>query len=295
MTARQAGVERWAFAPGGPDPIVGEPLVIGDSVFFTRGDTLYELDRSDGRLLWSRVFVRRKGLARIFPRSRRGFESQYGVPLLSRRGRLIVISCHTPDGEFIDVALDVHDHREHDPGANFDPFTVWASDGSRLDLEGVATGHTPVVRVSDPRGQFLWDSRWAIGDGLESSEWISVIGRPAIAGDRVLFGVRDTTLQRGSPVGYRLFALRLSDGDVLWRQQNRSSDLEVLGAGVDDSVFWIVVRQRDGSPVLRFLRAADGAVVSEARFPGLTGGIALAEGVLYGGFGKTFLAVELTL
>ncbi|MGH7857261.1 MAG: PQQ-binding-like beta-propeller repeat protein [Candidatus Binatia bacterium] len=293
---KSAGEERWAFRPGGRDPIVGEPLVIDGSVFFTRGDTLYEVDRETGKLLWSRVFVPRKGLARFLPR--RGslrLESEHGIPLLSRRGALVVVSCRTPDGQFLDLAIDVHHHRDHDPGPDFDPLAVWAPSGMKVDVEDVASGHAPILQATDRSGAPLWDSRWAIGDGFEAAEWISAIGRPVIGREQLIFGICETTLQRGAPVGYRLFALRLADGAPRWRQQNRAGDLEITSLGFDGVSFWIVVRQRDGTPLLRFLDSESGGTRSEARFPGLTGGVAIEDGILYGGFGRSFVAVELTL
>ncbi|MGH7821445.1 MAG: hypothetical protein ACREQ9_16905, partial [Candidatus Binatia bacterium] len=135
---KSAGEERWAVRLGGREPIVGEPLLIGGSAFFTRGDTLYEIGRESGELLWSRVFVPRRGLARFFPRRRSlQLESEHGVPLLSRRGEVLVVSCRTPDGRFLDVGVDVRDRRDHDPGPGFDPFTVQTPAGTRIDVEDV--------------------------------------------------------------------------------------------------------------------------------------------------------------
>ena len=59
-----AGEELWEFRSSGRGAIVGEPLVVGGSVFFTRADVVYQLDRESGRLLWSKPFVPRRGLAR---------------------------------------------------------------------------------------------------------------------------------------------------------------------------------------------------------------------------------------
>ncbi|MGH7820424.1 MAG: hypothetical protein ACREQ9_11660, partial [Candidatus Binatia bacterium] len=164
-----------------------------------------------------------------------------------------------------------------------------------IDVEDVGSGIAPVLKATDAGGRFLWDSRWAIGDGFEAAEWVSAIGRPVVGGERLLFGISETTLQRGTPVGYRLFALRLEDGALLWRRQNRAGDLEVTSLGFDGASFWLVVRQRDGTPLLRFLEPSSGEVRREALFPGLTGGVAIDGGILYGGFGRSFVAVELTL
>ena len=296
MSPPSAGEEIWSFRAPAGGTIMGQPLVAGGSVFFTRGDTLYELDRDTGALRSERRFVPRRGFGRLFPGRRNAdFEATHGIPMLSRAGNHIVVSCHDPDGGVIDFAVDLASGEESLVEGGFDPMTAQAAGGIRLSIDGNVTGKMPVLCAEDAEGHFLWDSRWAETRGFASSDWLSAIGRPVPAGDRVLFGVAETTVERGTPIGYRLMALRLADGSELWERINRATDRTVLGTGFDGRWFWVLVLQRDGVPLLRFHDPEDGEPRHEARFPGLTGGVAIADDTLYGGFGRSLVAVRLTL
>lgn len=296
MTGRPAGEELWSFPAPVGGRLVGAPLVAGGSVFFTRGDLLYELGRETGEARSRRVFLPRRGIDRIFPQRRnRDFESTHGIPMLSLDGSRLVVSCHTPRGEAVDFAVDLEAGRESVLDEEFDPLSVRTPDGTRLSIDGNATGKMPLLCARDAEGRFLWDSRGLLTRGFASAGWLSVTGRPVPAGDRVLFGVRETTLEGGVPVGYKLMALGLADGRSLWERINRATDRDVLGTGFDGRSFWILVSQRDGGPLLRFHDPEDGEPRGEARFPGLTGGVAVAGDVLYGGFGRSLVAVRLTL
>lgn len=289
-----AGEELWAFRTPGSTTIVGEPLIVGGALAFTKGSVLYAIDRRDGSPLRSTPLIERSGLRKWFGGpSDDDFESTHGIPMLSLSGNSLVASFHDPSGEAVDAAFDLTTGSRTDL-EGFDPFALALEGGRYLLVDERTTGAAPVLLAMEDDGTILWDSRWATTRGFDSAEWLSPAGRPVVGDGRVLFGIRETTLERGTAIAHRLYAFRVDDGELLWEHPNHALDREILGLGYDGRHFFVVVRQREGTPRLRMLDGETGKTVREANFPGLTSGIAIAGGVLYGGFGRSLVAVALS-
>jgi len=288
----------WTFTPLWGSTVVTDPVVWEDWVFFTSGDTVYKLERKTGQHIWSHAYLSLSGLGRYFPRFQRlFFNSSYGIPVLSRQGEMICVQYATPTGDTGCYVFNGRTHADTQPDPQFEKVhpdwkTIQGPDGMQLEVHDADMGRVPVLRVRDKEGNFLWNSS-AISDTFKSCEVCMAFCAPVIAGEVVLFGLQDYTMDRGTPIHFKLFALRLHDGTLAWTYSQSSEDAQALSAGFAAPWCWIVTRVGRDAPVLQLLHTENGKSMQEAQTAGLSSGGVLHEGVFYGGFGRYFMALEL--
>ncbi len=186
---QSTGAVLWTFDTDGP--ALGTPLVAGSAVFFGGGDgRVYALDRKTGEPLW-----------------RAGFDTGGQLPTTPALsgGRLYVAS----DRNEL-FALDAADgkpawpapyRREHQ--GEFTHFGVGSPTvAGDLVLAGFSDGVLAALELDRA------EARWTVDLSAPGSRFVDVDGTPVVVGDRVIV----TSVASG------LVALRLKDGQVLWKQ-----------------------------------------------------------------------------